>query len=151
MEAQISIGSYTPGRNTYGWGGNSGMDLAVDEQGLWVLFGSTGNSYRLYAHKIDVYKNTVTHTWSLNTGKLKNYFNFRNTGIETEINLQLMGNCFIVERSFPSVFLQTGEKEKKKRFLRNFINFFFTQKTLPRQKLFLHSVTFSISHFFFFI
>ena len=45
------------------------MDLAVDEQGLWVLWGSTGNSYRLYASKIDVRKNTVTHTWSLSTGK----------------------------------------------------------------------------------
>ena len=45
------------------------MDLAVDEQGLWVLFGSTGNSKRLYASKIDVYKNSVTNTWSLSTGK----------------------------------------------------------------------------------
>jgi len=43
------------------------MDLSVDEQGLWVLWGSTGNSKRLYASKIDVYKNTVTHTWSLST------------------------------------------------------------------------------------
>ena len=127
------------------------MDLAVDEQGLWVLFGSTGNSYRLYAHKIDVYKNTVTHTWSLNTGKLKNYFNFRNTGIETEINLQLMGNCFIVERSFPSVFLQTGEKEKKKRFLRNFIKFFSRKKRYPDKsysciQLLFQFLTFSFSY-----
>ena len=45
------------------------MDLAVDEQGLWVLWGSTGNSKRLYASKIDVYRNTVTNTWSLSTGK----------------------------------------------------------------------------------
>ena len=45
------------------------MDLAVDEQGLWVLWGSTGNSRRLYAYKIDVYKNTVTHSWSLSTGE----------------------------------------------------------------------------------
>lgn len=45
------------------------MDLAVDEQGLWVLFGSTGNSGKLYAYKIDVYKNIVTHTYALNTGK----------------------------------------------------------------------------------
>ena len=44
------------------------MDLAVDEQGLWVLWGSTVNSGRLYAYKIDVYKNVVTHTWGLNTG-----------------------------------------------------------------------------------
>ena len=45
------------------------MDLAVDEQGLWALSGSTGNSKRLYATKIDVYKNTVTRSWSLSTGK----------------------------------------------------------------------------------
>ena len=45
------------------------MDLAVDEQGLWALWGSTGNSRRLYASKIDVVRNTVTHTWGLGTGK----------------------------------------------------------------------------------
>ena len=69
MEAQISLSNYSPRKNYYDWGGYSGVDLAVDEQGLWVLFGSTGNSRRLYAYKIDVYKNTVTHTWSLSTGK----------------------------------------------------------------------------------
>ena len=69
MEAQISLSNYSPRKNYYGWGGYGGVDLAVDEQGLWVLFGSTGNSRRLYAYKIDVYKNTVTHTWSLSTGK----------------------------------------------------------------------------------
>ena len=63
------MGNYSPRKNYYNWGGYSGMDLAVDEQGLWVLFGSTGNSRRLYAYKIDVYKNVITHTWSLSTGK----------------------------------------------------------------------------------
>jgi len=85
VEAQIGVGGYTPRRNSYRWGGYSGMDLAVDEQGLWVLFGSTGNSYRLYAYKIDVYKNTIIQTWSLGTGKC--YFNVRNTGIGTELSL----------------------------------------------------------------
>ncbi len=47
------------------------MDLTVDEQGLWALWGSTGNSRRLSASKIDVYKNVVIHTWTLNTGKQK--------------------------------------------------------------------------------
>ena len=69
MEAQISLSGYSPRKNYYAWNGYSGVDLAVDEQGLWVLFGSTGNSRRLYSKKIDVYKNTVTHTWSLSTGK----------------------------------------------------------------------------------
>ena len=69
MEAQISLSGYSPRKNYYNWGGYSGVDLAVDEQGLWVLFGSTGNSGRLYAYNIDVTKNTVTHTWSLSTGK----------------------------------------------------------------------------------
>ena len=45
------------------------MDLAVDEQGLWLLWGSTSNSYRLYASKVDVTRNTVTYNWGLSTGK----------------------------------------------------------------------------------
>ena len=71
LEAHISVSAYSPRNNYYQWGGYSGMDLAVDEQGLWVLFGSTGNSRRLYAYMIDVIKNTVTNTWSLGTGKQK--------------------------------------------------------------------------------
>ena len=47
------------------------MDLAVDEQGLWLLWASTGNSGKLYASKIDVYKNVITRTWTLNTGNHK--------------------------------------------------------------------------------
>ena len=75
VEAQIGQGSYRTGRNYYQWGGNSGMDLAVDEQGLWLLWGSNGNSYRLYASKIDVTRNTITYTWGLSTGK--HSFNYR--------------------------------------------------------------------------
>ena len=69
VEAQISHSSYSPRTNGYQWYGYSGMDLAVDEQGLWVLWGSTSNSYRLQASEIDVNSNTITNTWSLNTGK----------------------------------------------------------------------------------
>ena len=70
IEATISVSGYTPRNTSYpGCGGYCGMDLAVDEQGLWVLWGSTGNSGKLYASKIDVYQNTLTHTWSLSTGK----------------------------------------------------------------------------------
>jgi len=65
----MSAGGNTQ-KNSYGWGGGSGMDLAVDEQGLWVLWGSNGNSYRLNAQKIDVYKNAITNTWSLGTERM---------------------------------------------------------------------------------
>ena len=67
-EAQIRMSDYAPRKPTYQWGGYSGVDLAVDENGLWVLWGSTENSYRLHASKINVQKNFITHTWSLNTG-----------------------------------------------------------------------------------
>ena len=67
-EAQIRISNYAPRKTTYQWGGYSGVDLAVDENGLWVLWGSTRNSYRLHASKINVQKNSITSTWSLNTG-----------------------------------------------------------------------------------
>jgi len=79
MKATITVNSFTPRKSNYGWGGYSSMDLAVDEQGLWVLWGSTANSGRLYAYKIDVYKNVITHTWSLNTEPMSS-----------------MGNAFVV-------------------------------------------------------
>ncbi|PFX34685.1 Noelin [Stylophora pistillata] len=66
LEAQINLG-FSTRRNHYRWGGYSYMDLAVDEQGLWVLWGSNGNSYRLSASKIDVHSNRVIQTWSLST------------------------------------------------------------------------------------
>lgn len=74
-EAQISLSSYSPRKNYYLSGGYSGMDLAVDEQGLWVLWGSTGNSKRLYASKIDVFKNVIIQTWSLSTEPMSSMAN----------------------------------------------------------------------------
>jgi len=62
------VSGYSARKTNYQWGGYTGMDLAVDEQGLWVLWGSNANSGKLYASKIDVYKNVVTDTWALNTG-----------------------------------------------------------------------------------
>ena len=49
--------------------GDTGVDLAVDEQGLWVLLGYTkGNSYELKLHNIDVYRSQIVpHAWSLGT------------------------------------------------------------------------------------
>ncbi|KAL9969362.1 hypothetical protein ACROYT_G021570 [Oculina patagonica] len=69
VEASISVSNYSPRKNYYQWAGYSGMDLAVDEQGLWVLCGGTGNNGKLYANKIDVYNNVVSQTWTLSTGK----------------------------------------------------------------------------------
>jgi len=69
VEATISFSGFTARKNSYAWDNkiNSGMDLGVDEQGLWVLWGSIGNNGKMYASKIDVYKNVITHTWTLNT------------------------------------------------------------------------------------
>lgn len=67
------MSGYSPRKNYYRWGGYSGVDLAVDEQGLWVLWGSNTNSYRLYATQIDVYKNSLTHQWTLSTGKRQKF------------------------------------------------------------------------------
>ena len=69
IEATITVSSFTPRKNYYQWGGYSSMDLAVDDEGLWVLWGSTANSGKLYAQNIDVYKNVITNIWALDTGK----------------------------------------------------------------------------------
>ncbi|KAL9969356.1 hypothetical protein ACROYT_G021561 [Oculina patagonica] len=69
VKAQITLSGYSRS-NTYQWGGWSGVDLAVDEQGLWVLWGSTGNSNRLNAAKIDVKSNRIVRTWNLNTEQI---------------------------------------------------------------------------------
>ncbi|KAJ7363620.1 Olfactomedin-like protein 2A [Desmophyllum pertusum] len=70
-ESSIYIGGYRARHNGYrSCGGSCGMDLAVDEQGLWVLFGSTSNNKRLSVSKLDVDKNSITQTWNLNTEKM---------------------------------------------------------------------------------
>ncbi|XP_068756099.1 olfactomedin-like protein 2A isoform X2 [Montipora capricornis] len=69
-EALISVGSYYTRKAYYQWSGYSGMDLAVDEQGLWVLCGTSSSSYPLYARNVDVVKNVLTHAWSLRTERM---------------------------------------------------------------------------------
>ena len=71
LEAQIHLSGLTQRRNGYRWcGGYCAVDLAVDEQGLWALWGDSDNSRRLYAQKIDVFKNVVIDTYTLSTGEL---------------------------------------------------------------------------------
>ncbi|XP_015749880.1 PREDICTED: myocilin-like [Acropora digitifera] len=47
------------------------MDLAVDEQGLWVIAGQSSSSYPLYLGKIDVVKNSIPLGWNLRTKNMK--------------------------------------------------------------------------------
>ena len=67
--ARITLSGYTPRGPNYQWGGYSGVDLAVDEQGLWVLWGNSGDNQRLYASKID--NDVIVQTYSLSKGENK--------------------------------------------------------------------------------
>ena len=69
LVTQITLNGYSPGQVTYQWGGYSGVDLAVDEQGLWVLWGNSGDNKRLYASKID--NDVIVQTHSLSNGENK--------------------------------------------------------------------------------
>ena len=69
IEAEIGVAYCSPRSYPYEWGGYSGMDLAVDEHGLWVLCGNTNNGNKLRASKIDVVKNSIPRYFNLNTGK----------------------------------------------------------------------------------
>ena len=64
----MASAGFTQRKNYYQWNGYSGMDLAVDEQGLWALWGDADNAYRLHASKIDVYSNAIIYTHPLTTG-----------------------------------------------------------------------------------
>ena len=68
-------------RNTYHyqWGGWSDIDLAVDEEGLWVIYSTPSNGGRLVLSKIDVDSFNITDTW--------------NTSSEAKTN---MGNAFMI-------------------------------------------------------
>ena len=55
-------------------GGYNQVDLAVDEQGLWALWGFSSNSYKLKAQMIDIFYGTTLHSWNLNTGTTNFFF-----------------------------------------------------------------------------
>ncbi|XP_068696035.1 myocilin-like isoform X2 [Montipora foliosa] len=67
IEAHIGVAYCIPRSYPYEWGGYSGMDLAVDEQGLWVLCGHTNNGNKLRAGRIDVVTNRIPRYFDLNT------------------------------------------------------------------------------------
>ena len=66
-EKQIALAG-SARKTSYQWGGYTQVDLAVDEHGLWALWGYSSNSYKLRVGMIDVYTRTLTHAWHLNTG-----------------------------------------------------------------------------------
>ena len=77
LEKEISLSGSA--RNTnYQWGGYSQVDLAVDEQGLWALWGYSGNSNKLRAQMIDVFYGYTLHAFNLNTGTT-NFFLFQSS------------------------------------------------------------------------
>ena len=65
-EKQIGL-SGSARKTHYQWGGNTQVDLAVDEHGLWAVWGYNGISNKLRVRMIDVYKGTLTHAWHLNS------------------------------------------------------------------------------------
>ena len=63
----------------YQWGGWSDIDLAVDENGLWAIYATSGNSGRIVVSSIDPDKMTIIDTW--------------NTGSSTKTGI---GNAFMI-------------------------------------------------------
>ena len=93
IEYHIGVNYCSPRSNQYQWGGYSGMDLAVDEQGLWVLCGTTNNDKRLTAGKIDAETNNIARNFYLSTGE--HVFLMRQQLIQLASSLALGGlvNC----------------------------------------------------------
>ena len=68
---QFVIKDYETGKASY-WLGNrkSGIDLAVDELGVWVLWGSKDKNYGLKAALLDSSSYNTTHSWNVTAGAM---------------------------------------------------------------------------------
>lgn len=53
----------TPRRYSYQWGGGNGMDLSIDESGLWALYGLSTYNGRLCATQLDPSTLSVLRTF----------------------------------------------------------------------------------------
>ncbi|KAM5169920.1 adhesion G protein-coupled receptor L1 isoform 3-T3 [Mantella aurantiaca] len=61
-EAIISTANYHD-TSPYRWGGKTDIDLAVDENGLWVIYATEGNSGRLVVTQLNPYTLRFEGTW----------------------------------------------------------------------------------------
>ncbi len=53
----------------YQWGGYSDLDLAVDEDGLWVLYATAANEGRMVVSSLDPDSFTITGTWETDSDR----------------------------------------------------------------------------------
>ncbi|MCK6520882.1 hypothetical protein L6R49_05500 [Myxococcota bacterium] len=85
LKTKSSVGTLTVPdagyHNTYHyqWGGWSDIDLAVDENGLWVMYATAANGGKMVISRIDETSFTITKTW--------------NTGSNTKTSV---GNAFVI-------------------------------------------------------
>lgn len=101
---QIRLGG-SPRKNSYQWGGYSGVDLAVDEQGLWVLWGHTLNNYRLNAYKMDVYRGRTSHVYNLGSGNTPKSSALSKNIMKNSITEKKLDSFVRCIENFPNLFL----------------------------------------------
>ncbi|KAM8793907.1 adhesion G protein-coupled receptor L1-like [Eudromia elegans] len=62
-EAVVAAANYHD-TSPYRWGGKSDIDLAVDEEGLWVIYATEGNGGRLVVSQLNPYTLRFEGTWA---------------------------------------------------------------------------------------
>ncbi|XP_013404440.1 noelin-3-like [Lingula anatina] len=78
LMAEIHLKDVDSGnRCTYGWGGYASTDFAVDEYGLWLVYGNVTANCNLVIAKINLDTLNVEKSW------------------ETTINYRIVGNTFM--------------------------------------------------------